>query len=465
MQKKARAGLLPLYIELYDKLVPNLISQIAPFARDVERQLVENELEVVTAPVCRVEADVRKAIHLFAERHVDVIITLHLAYSPSLEAIEALCDAPQPVIMLDTTPDPQFGRDADPERINYNHGIHGVQDLANLLWRRKKPYWVIAGHLSDKRVTARAKEIALFCRAAKKFSRIRVLRIGPTFEGMGDFRVESSMLKERFGIEVQCIQAQALERYVQAVTEKEIADEINCDCTLYAVTASQEALRRSARLGLALRRCLQDGGYDAFSMNFMAFTPGGGLIETIPLFECAKSMARGIGYAGEGDVLTASLVAALMDACPETSFTEMFCADWGGNSIFLSHLGEFNPIMSDGKCDVYEKELGAFGTNNCVTVACAPKPGPATLVNIAPGPEDMFRMIVADVDVMQDGLHSGIQKTLRAWVKPQVPVATFLEKYSGLGGTHHSALMRGQFRDGLGAFAQLLGLDDYCAIP
>jgi len=48
--------------------------------------------------------------------------------------------------MLNTTPDRDFGRDVDPIRLLYNHGVHGLQDLALVLRRFDKPYQVIAGH-------------------------------------------------------------------------------------------------------------------------------------------------------------------------------------------------------------------------------------------------------------------------------------------------------------------------------
>ena len=66
---------------------------------------------------------------------VDAIITLHLAYSPSLESAEVLAQSRLPVIMLDTTPDRDFGGHVDPMRLLDNHGIHGVQDLASVLRR------------------------------------------------------------------------------------------------------------------------------------------------------------------------------------------------------------------------------------------------------------------------------------------------------------------------------------------
>ena len=47
-------------------------------------------------------------------------------------------------------------------------------------------------------------------------------------------------------------------------------------------------------------------------------------------------------------------------------------------------------------------------------------------------------------------------------MRPPQGVARFLEEYSRLGGTHHSALTLGDRADAVAAFARLAGLD--CAV-
>ena len=69
----------------------------------------------------------------------------------------------------------------------------------------------------------------------------------------------------------------------------------------------------------------------------------------MPFIECCKIMERGQGYAGEGDVLTAGLVGALLQVYPNTTFTEMFCPDWEQDVILLSHMGESNPKLAQWK--------------------------------------------------------------------------------------------------------------------
>ena len=120
----------------------------------------------------------------------------------------------------------------------------------------------------------------------------------------------------------------------------------------------------------------------------MAFDRSDGSLNAVPFLEASKAMARGVGYAGEGDVLTAALVGALSRAFGDTTFTEIFCPDWSGNSLFLSHMGEMNPDIAGEKPRLVEKPFPYTQAQNPAILACAPKPGPAVFVNLTPGPDD-----------------------------------------------------------------------------
>ncbi|MFN2352849.1 MAG: hypothetical protein ABR497_12990, partial [Kiritimatiellia bacterium] len=97
-------------------------------------------------PVCRVAPEFRRAVRACEQAGVDALVTLHLAYSPSLESVAALTATELPIIVLDTTPDWNFGPSQAPAAIMANHGIHGVQDMCNLLLRHGKKFQIEAGH-------------------------------------------------------------------------------------------------------------------------------------------------------------------------------------------------------------------------------------------------------------------------------------------------------------------------------
>lgn len=454
-----KIGLLPLYLQFYDTALPGLAERLLPHVHRVQDALQSSGVEVIAGEACRTRPEVARAVERFESASVDAIVTLHLAYSPSLESAPVLAESRLPVILLDTTPDRDFGSQVNPLRLLENHGIHGLQDLASVLRRLGKPFRVIAGHLDDPSVTARCLQAVQAARAAQALRAMRVLRIGGSFPGMGDFAVPSAVLRSVFGITVEDIAPAGLSAVIETVTEEEIAAELAADRVSFRIACDETVHARSVRIGLGLRRYVQDGGFGAFSLNFLAFQEAQGPVNSVPFLECCKAMARGTGYAGEGDALTAALVGCLLHGIGPATFAEMFCPDWAGESIFLSHMGEFNPAVAAARPVLYEKEYSLSPARNPATLACAPRPGPATLVNLAPGPNDSFRLIAAPVAVLALPENPEFDRWVRGWIRPAIPVAKFLEDYSHLGGTHHSALLPGTHLDALAHFSALLGIE------
>ena len=452
-------GLLPLYLSLYDRSLPELRGRQTAFLARVVEGLRSAGLEVAAAPIPCVRSEVEAALRSFAAAPPDLLATLHLAYSPSLETADLLAAHDLPLLMLDVTPDAEFGLAVDPVRLLQNHGIHGLQDLASVLRRRKKTYRVVAGSAAEWAVFERAAEHARAARASKALRSMRVLRIGKTFEGMGDFQVDEAVLRRRLGIEVQEIGAADLLADAEGVGEAEIEAEMAGDLKAFDADVPPQVHRRSTRIGLGLRRHLERGRFGAFSMSFLAFDEPEGPLSAVPFLEASKAMARGVGYAGEGDVLTASLAGAVAAGFGPMTFTEMFCPDWKGGSVFISHMGEFNPQLAAGKPRLYEKPWPFTSARNPACLACAPRPGPWTFINLAPGPGDSFRLIAAPVEVLGDGTHPGWRDWVRGWMKPRIPLERFLEEFSRLGGTHHSVMLPGDRLEGLEALAEFLGLE------
>ncbi|MDD4888942.1 MAG: hypothetical protein PHU85_03360, partial [Phycisphaerae bacterium] len=214
-----RVGLLPLYIKLYDTAAPEAREKFTPFLAEVEAGLAAAGLVVERAPICCVAAEFDAAVADLEKRGVDLLIALHLAYSPSLESVPALTRTTLPLLLLDTTMDSDFGQAVNPDRIMYNHGIHGVQDLACMLRRNERPFEIVAGHLRLSDVLGSAGQIARAARAAKKLRGLRALRISGPFVGMGDFAVEDHVLADRLGVNVTKIKTSELGDSVRAVTD------------------------------------------------------------------------------------------------------------------------------------------------------------------------------------------------------------------------------------------------------
>jgi len=454
---KPKVGLLPLYIKLYDDSWPEMRTRVDGFYRQIAAALRERGLEVSTAPVCRVVPEFKAAIRGFEKAKADAIVTLHMAYSPSLESSAALAATPLPIIVLDTTPTYGYGPHQEPVELLYNHGIHGVQDMCNLLLRNHKPFQFEAGHWEKSDVLDRVVGWARAARLAAAMKRARIGRLGPAFKGMGDFSVPSAVLAKTLGVKTVVAAPKMVPTLVAKITPKAVEAEMAADHKQFAVeNLSPDTHRRATRAGLAVRLWLEKEKLTGFTVNFMAANKASGL-PAMPFLEASKAMARGLGYAGEGDVLTASLVGTLLQAYPETSFTEMFCPDWEGNQIFLSHMGEMNLQLAAAKPRLVEKPFPFTDLGNTAVAYACFRPGDAVLVNLAPGPDNTYTLIVAPISMQGVAGEDKQSDSVRGWFKPSTSVADFLAAYSRVGGTHHSAVVYGKVAEEIVRWGKLMG--------
>lgn len=458
-----KVGLLPLYLALYDQRMPELRSRVELLLDRVVLELEKQGVEVHRGAVCRVESEVQASVRTIEASGCSAIVTVHLAYSPSLEAAGVLCTTRLPVVICDTTISADFGLDSDVNRILTDHGIHGAMDLCSVLRRNGKAFSIVAGGSVDRNGDPCATyfaRLAGVCRGAVAGAGLRgqqLVRVGETFKGMGDFAVGDDLLKQQLGWGVEEFGAEWIGNI--AVDEESVLAEVLRDRARWRVTADDDTHRRSVRMGLRLRRLL--GEADGFSFNFQAFDGvaiDGGCC--VPFLEASKAMERGIGYAGEGDVLTAGLVGTLTRAFggSAVTFCEVFCPDWAGDTLFLSHMGEINPgVLVPGTEHLLRKPYPWGDAADPTIVVGALRPGPAILVDLTLG-HDNFELIAAEVEVLGDSTNPEMQQQIRGWIRPKVGAARFLERYSQAGGTHHHALVWGASLEAIHAMSRTASL-------
>ena len=456
MSDKPKIGLLPLYLELYDRAMPEVRPRAEAFYATIAGELRARGLEVLTSSICRIQPEFATATASFEAAHADAVVTLHLAYSPSLESAPVLAATPLPIVVLDTTPDFGFGPDADPGDLMYNHGIHGVQDLCNVLLRHGKVFHIEAGHWQRSDVLDRVAAWARAARLAARMRNARVGRIGRPFEGMGDFAVPAEVLRATIGIETVPCDLGALCPLLPAEDDEAVSAEMAEDSRRFAPEgANAAAHRRTTRACLAVRRWIEREELAAFTFNFLAFDHACG-VPTVPFLEASKAMARGVGYAGEGDVLTAALVGVLASAYP-TTFTEIFCPDWAGDRIFLSHMGEMNLDLAAGKPRLKEMPFPWTDAEDPVVAVGRLRAGAAVLVNLSPAKDNTYALVIAAVTVLDIEGSDNMADMVHGWFRPGMPIADFLAEYSRAGATHHSALVYGDAADDIARFGEIMG--------
>lgn len=450
-----KIGFLPLYIKLYDDMLPE--QRLVHLVRYDEmcKMFEEKGFEVERADMCRIEPEFTKAVSDFEKAEVDVIVTVHMAYSPSLESIKALSETKLPIVVYDVTFAEEFSQIQDPDEISYNHGIHGVMDMCSMLRRYRKPYSIAAGYYKDEKVLDKACGLIKAAVSAMALNGSKVARVGGGFPGMGDFCVPFEEMKDRFGITVEDVDDDYLADIRSKITAEEVAAEVAANEKIFdfADTVIKEEYEDAVTACLALRKCLEEKKYSAFSVSFLNLKGLGNM----PFMETCKAMQRGIGYAGEGDTLTAAFVGALMQGYPETNFVEIFCPDWKNNTLFLSHMGELNYRIADAKPFVCGEGANLTDGTQPYRAFARMKAGKGVYVNVSRD-VDNFQLLIAPGEIVGEGADN-FKTSMRAWFKPNSSTtAEFLENHSKNGATHHSIFVYGASVEELEFFGKLLSM-------
>lgn len=453
-----KIGLLPLYIKLYDDSSPHLRERLEAFYNEIAAAFRERGTEVITSPFCRIKDEFEEAISRFESEGADAVVTLHMAYSPSLESAKALAETNLPVIVLDTTGTYEFGPCQSPDEISYNHGIHGVMDMCNLLKRNKKVFAIAAGHYKNSDVLDRIQGFVRAACAAGALKNSAVGIIGGGFEGMGDFAVTPEEMKAEFGVNVIHADEDEIKEIYDSVKEDEIDSEIDADRERFELSEdiNFEEYRINTRSCLTVRKWIEKHNLSAFSVNFLKAGKNG-TVKSVPFLEACKAMSRGIGYAGEGDGLTAAFTGALIKGFRDASFIEIFCPDWKGNTLLLSHMGEMNYAVADNKPQLRSVRQSFTDAENPVIGYARFKEGKAVFANICPT-EDGYSLVLKDVEML-NGNGDSFNTSMRGWMRPAgCSIEKFLEELSKNGATHHSMLVYDTDSEQLEFFGRLLGL-------
>ena len=180
-------------------------------------------------------------------------------------------------------------------------------------------------------------------------------------------------------------------------------------------------------------------------------------MDSMPFIEACKAMQRGVGYAGEGDALTAAFVGAFLKTFPDTSFIEIFCPDWKNDNLFISHMGEMNLGVSDVKPKLYNMQFD-FGEPAKDTVAAYGrfKGGKAVYANIYRD-EEGFKLGVSPIEVLS-APQDRLENQMRGWIRPENGAKAFLKSLSENGATHHSFMIYDGNVDMLKFFGKLIGV-------
>ncbi len=462
MVEKAQVGLLGLMLELYDR-VPDLKPRMAAFAQDLATSL-SPFADVDFPGVCNTRDQVDRAVATFEAEGKDLIIVVLLTYAPSHIALPALLRTPLPIVIFNTQQLQTITPEVTSDETLWNHGMHGVQDLCNVLLRAGRPIRLVTGHYQDQSALTQVGEWCRAARAVRFARRTRIGLLGYPMEGMGDFGIDQTALLAQVGAEIHHIAMRDVAARAQAAPMDVIKAQMEDDRQRFSIAPgiTEKEHEASSRLEWALRTVLQEGSLDGFAAHFVAVGEEGWM-ETLPFLAAAKLLAEGYGFGGEGDVTSAAATALMANLAGAANFTEMFSMDPAHDAVLMMHMGEGNWRMArrDEPIHLLRSTLGLVELKVApLLLAFSMEPGDVTLLSLTTVQDGRLRFVAAEGEVMDFPYVADLGRPHYKF-RPKSPdgLPGFLTRFSQAGGSHHQALAYGHWASTLEKVAGLLGVD------
>ena len=458
-RSRPKIGLLGLMLELYDKSNPELRPSQEEFARELAQKLGDIG-EITFSGIQNTREGVAEAVDAFIAQDVDLLVTVHLSYSPSLIALPELIRWQGPLLLWNTQRITGVTEAFERKDLLENHGMHGVQDLANTLNRAGRDYAVLTGHYADEFVIRELEDWALAARTAKLLRKARIGQIGYAFQDMGDFSVDETLFLAEVGPHVVKVKLDLLADALGEAPTNDLEAIVAADREAFEVDEdlSGEEHLESARMEWALRNTLDALQLDAVAIHYEALSADP-RFSALPFAAASKLLADGYGFGGEGDVTSAAAVVAMNRLCDIASFTEMFTMDFDGDSIYMAHYAEANPRMARrGSKPRLVRREGWVGSGGVSTsLAFALEPGPATMVNLTIGEMGLPKLIATEGYI--EDFYLPHFDTPHCKFSPGDEIEAFLDDYATEGGSHHLAISPGEHIVRVEKLAEIMGIN------
>ena len=446
---------------------PETLQQVDEQSKVVVAQLIaglDAPVELVFKGVIKNPDAIRRAMKdaTSSDDCIGVITWMH-TFSPAKMWIAGLEALGKPLLHLHT----QAGQSLpwatiDMDFMNLNQAAHGDREYAHMVSRIGVPRKIVVGHPTDPQVHARVNAWAYATVGWDTSQHLKVARFGDNMRYVAVTDGDKVSAQMQFGMSIESLGVNTLVAGVDNVSDAD-AEALTAEYEkLYDVApelrkggARHESLVYGAKIEIALRKILTDGGFTAFTSNFEDL----GTLRQLPGLAVQRLMAEGYGFAGEGDWKTAATVRILKSMTPAgggTSFMEDYTYHFGPGvpKILGAHMLEVCPTITDAKPRIEIHPLGIGGKEDPVRMVFTAKPAAGRVVCIT-DVGDRFRLISNEITVVEPNEDLPKLPVARAVWEPEPSLPTSAEAWMLAGGSHHTALTNAVSLETIEDFARM----------
>ncbi|MED4560303.1 L-arabinose isomerase [Bacillus altitudinis] len=353
----------------------------------------------------------------------------------------------------------------DMNYMNLHQSAHGDREYGYINARLNKQNQIVAGHWSKHEVKQQIADWMDVAAAYHESFQIKVARFGDNMRHVAVTEGDKIEAQIQLGWTVDYFGIGDLVNYVNAVEETEVDALFAEYLTLYDVDYGsysaeewEQSVKVQARYEIAIKRFLDEGGYNAFTTNFEDLHG----MKQLPGLAVQRLMAKGYGFAGEGDWKTAALdrLLKVMSHHQSTGFMEDYTYEMtaGQEAVLQSHMLEVDPALAHTKPVIVVSPLGIGNREDPARLVFDGKAGEGVVVSIADFGTH-FKWLIQEVEAFEP-----------QEAAPQLPVARVLWKIKpnfqdGIkawikhGGGHHTVVSLNLTVDQIVHFAKLVNAE------
>ena len=390
------------------------------------------------------------------------IMTWMHTFSPAKMWIAGLTELKKPLLHLHT----QYNRDIpwdtiDMDFMNLNQSAHGDREFGFICSRLRLNRKVVAGYWKDETVIS---EIASWARAAAAWDFSKNLKVARFGDNMRDVAVtEGDKVEARIklGWTVNGYGTADLVDVYNEVSDADVKALLAGYEKEYAMnTTDLDAVYEQAKIEIAMRRFLENGGYKAFTTTFEDLHG----LKQLPGLAVQRLTGDGYGFGGEGDWKTSALSSVMKYMASGLKGGTGFMEDYtynlepGKEAILGAHMLEVDPSFAAEKPAIEVHELGIGGKEPPARMVFKANTGKAVIATVL----DMgnrFRMLVNTatlIDIENDMPKLPVARVL--W-KPEPSLKVSSSAWIYAGGAHHTCLSTSLTVEDLRNFAMMADIE------
>jgi L-arabinose isomerase len=428
----------------------------------VERLKEKLPEELVLKPVA---SSPERILELFRAANGDNncagIITWMHTFSPAKMWIAGLNELNKPMLHFHT----QYNRDIpwgdiDMDFMNLNQSAHGDREFGFMVSRMNIDRKVVAGHWQDARVMKRIGDWMKTVNAYQESKQLKIARFGDNMREVAVTEGDKVEAQIKLGWSVSGFGIGDLVEVINSVSTEEVNALMDEYQSLYTFhrDANIAAVEEQARIEIGIERFLQQGDFRAFSTTFEDLHG----MKQLPGLAVQRLMAKGYGFAGEGDWKTAALLRVLKVLAGNvgTSFMEDYTnhLEPGQEMILGSHMLEVCPTISAQKPEIVVAPLSMGNREDPARLVFKGKAGRAlnaALIDMG----SRFRLVANEVEAVENPHDMPKLPVASVLWKPLPSFSEATEAWIYAGGAHHTVFSYEISKEQLADWASLMGIE------